>query len=73
LVCRHGRSGRLDFGGMSMEFPKTELSMEQKFQLQVYERQMKHLSLHQAQEFLLEVTRQLMIKENVIKDLMKRG
>jgi Phycobilisome degradation protein nblA len=48
-----------------------ELSMEQQFNLRMYEGQVKDLSSEQAQNFLLEVMRQLMIKENVIKHLMK--
>jgi Phycobilisome degradation protein nblA len=48
-----------------------ELSMEQQFNLKMYEGQVKDLSNEQAQNFLLEVMRQLMIKENVIKHLMK--
>lgn len=48
-----------------------ELSMEQQFNLRMYEGQIKDLSSEQAQNFLLEVMRQLMIKENVIKHLMK--
>jgi Phycobilisome degradation protein nblA len=48
-----------------------ELSMEQQFNLKMYEGQVKNLSSEQAQDFLLEVMRQLMIKENVIKYLMK--
>jgi hypothetical protein len=48
-----------------------ELSMEQQFNLKMYEGQVKDLSSEQAQDFLLEVMRQLMIKENVIKHLMK--
>ncbi len=48
-----------------------ELSMEQQFNLKMYEGQVKDLSSEQAQNFLLEVMRQLMIKENVIKHLMK--
>jgi hypothetical protein len=48
-----------------------ELSMEQQFNLKMYEGQVKELSNEQAQDFLLEVMRQLMIKENVIKYLMK--
>jgi hypothetical protein len=54
-----------------MEIP-TGLSLEQKFNLKVYEDQVKGLSQDQAQTFLLEVMRQLMIKENVIKHLLKQ-
>jgi hypothetical protein len=50
-----------------------ELSMEQQFNLKMYEGQVKDLSSEQAQDFLLEVMRQLMIKENVIKHLLKEA
>lgn len=53
-----------------MELP-LNLSMEQNFSLKVYEDQVKSLSQQQAQEYLLEVMRQLMIKDNVIRHLMK--
>ena len=48
-----------------------ELSLEQKFNLRIYEDQVKDLSQEQAQEFLLEVLRQLMVKDNVIRSLMR--
>ncbi|BAZ51572.1 NblA/ycf18 family protein [Nostoc sp. CENA67] len=54
-----------------MDIP-TGLSLEQKFNLKVYEEQVKGLSQEQSQEFLLELLRQLMIKENVIKHLLKQ-
>ncbi len=54
-----------------MDIP-TKLSLEQSFNLKVYEEQVKGLSQDQAQTFLLEVLRQLMIKENVIKHLLKQ-
>ncbi|PZV11438.1 MAG: phycobilisome degradation protein nblA [Leptolyngbya sp.] len=49
-----------------------ELSLEQKFNLKVYEEQVKGLSLEQSQDFLLEVLRQLMVKDNMIKHLLKQ-
>lgn len=49
-----------------------ELSLEQQFKLKVYEDQVKALTLEQSQAYLLEVMRQLMIKENVITHLVKR-
>jgi hypothetical protein len=55
-----------------MELP-LELSLEQKFNLKIYEDQVKGLSQEQAQDFLLEVLRQLMIKDNVIRSLMKHA
>jgi Phycobilisome degradation protein nblA len=53
-----------------MELPLS-LSLEQNFNLKVYEDQVKSLSQEQAQDYLLEVMRQLMIKDNVIRHLMK--
>jgi hypothetical protein len=50
-----------------------ELSFEQEFNLRVYEEQVKDLSLHEAQEFLLEVLRQSMVKENLFKQIIKTG
>ncbi len=50
-----------------------ELTMEQQFNMKVYEEQVKRLSAEQAQEFLLDVMRQLMVKDNVIKHLIKQG
>jgi Phycobilisome degradation protein nblA len=49
-----------------------ELSMEQQFSLRAYQEQVKGLDQMQAQEMLLEVLRQLMVKENVIKHLLKQ-
>ena len=48
-----------------------ELTLEQKFQLKIYEEQIKGLSQEQAQIMLLEVFRQLMVKDNAIRDLLK--
>jgi hypothetical protein len=55
-----------------MDIP-LELSLEQEFNLRAYQDQVKHLDQDQAQEMLLEVLRQLMIKENVIKHLIKQA
>jgi hypothetical protein len=54
-----------------MDIP-LELSMEQQFSLRAYQDQVKGLDQAQAQEMLLEVMRQLMLKENVIKHLLKQ-
>ncbi|MBW4613331.1 MAG: NblA/ycf18 family protein [Desmonostoc vinosum HA7617-LM4] len=54
-----------------MDIP-IELSLEQSFNLKVYEDQVKRLSQEQSQTFVLELMRQLMIKENVIKHLLKQ-
>jgi hypothetical protein len=49
----------------------TELSIEQQFKLQVLKDQISKLSHEQAQTHLLEVMRQMMVKDNVIKQLFK--
>ncbi|NER79228.1 MAG: phycobilisome degradation protein nblA [Leptolyngbya sp. SIO1D8] len=55
-----------------MNFP-IELSLEQKFKLEVYKEQVKGLTPEQSQAYLLETMRQLMVKENVIKHLVKQS
>jgi Phycobilisome degradation protein nblA len=50
-----------------------DLSVEQEFNLRVYQEQVKNLTLQEAQEFLLEVLRQSMVKENLFKQLIKSG
>ena len=55
-----------------MDMP-ISLSMEQQFKLQVLREQVKTLSQDEAQEYLLEVMRQNMIKENLLKFWMKKG
>jgi Phycobilisome degradation protein nblA len=55
-----------------MDIP-VELSMEQQFQLKVYQDQVQGLSQEQAQQFLLEVLRQMMVKDNWIRHLIKKN
>ncbi|RMH76052.1 MAG: phycobilisome degradation protein NblA [Cyanobacteria bacterium J007] len=55
-----------------MDIP-TQLSLEQQFKLEVLRDQVKNLSREQAQEYLLEVLRQNMVKDNLFKHLLKRG
>jgi hypothetical protein len=55
-----------------MDLP-LELSLEQQFNLRAYQDQVKGLDQTQAQEMLLQVLQQLMIKENVIRHLLKQG
>jgi hypothetical protein len=49
------------------------LSFEQEFSLRVYKEQVEHLDLQTAQDLLLEVMRQSMVKENLFKELIKNG
>jgi hypothetical protein len=53
-----------------MEMPG-KLSLEQEFKLNVIKSQVGGLSLDQAQEYVVEVMRQMMIKDNLVKHLLK--
>lgn len=55
-----------------MDIPMS-LSLEQEFNLKMYKEQVQGLSHEESQEFLLEVLRQLMVKDNMIKYLMKQA
>ncbi len=49
------------------------LSFEQQFNLRVYKEQVGHLDLPTAQDMLLEVLRQSMVKDNLLKEMIKNG
>jgi len=71
---RHSDQSRIDLSKLEerfMDMSTTSLSMEQQFKLQVLREQVKNLSQDQAQEYLLEVMRQNMVKENLLKYWMK--
>ncbi|MDV3349241.1 phycobilisome degradation protein nblA [Leptolyngbyaceae cyanobacterium CCMR0082] len=53
-----------------MSTPGT-LSLEQEFQLKVLREQVENLAPDQAQEYLLEAMRQLMLKDNWIRHTFK--
>lgn len=55
-----------------INLPPLELTIEQQFELKKTEGQVRSLSSDQAQELLLELMRQLMIKDNVVKHLIKQ-
>ncbi|MFN6518868.1 MAG: NblA/ycf18 family protein [Nostoc sp. CreGUA01] len=55
-----------------MDFP-IELTLEQQFRLKNLKDQVKNLSQEEAQEFLLEVLRQMMVKDNLVKHLLKQA
>ena len=50
-----------------------QLTLEQQFKLQVLKDQVSSLSQEQAQEYLLEMFRQMMVKDNLVKHLMKNA
>ena len=52
-----------------MDMP--QLSLEQQFKLQILGQQVKQLSQQQAQEYLLETLRQMMVKDNLVKKLLQ--
>jgi hypothetical protein len=54
-----------------MNISKLQLSLEQEFALMQYEKQVTTVSQAQAQELLIEAFRLLMVKDNVIRSLMK--
>ncbi|MFM2303178.1 MAG: hypothetical protein RLZZ135_585 [Cyanobacteriota bacterium] len=49
------------------------LSFEQEFNLRVYKKQVNDLDLLSLQEMLIEVLRQSMVKENLLKGIIKNG
>ena len=49
-----------------------DLSMEQQFELQVIQNQVENMSLEHAQIYVVEVTRQMMVKDNLIKQWLKK-
>ena len=50
-----------------------QLTLEQKFKLQVLKDQVQQLSHEQAQEYLVEMFRQMMVKDNLVKHSLKNA
>ena len=50
-----------------------ELSMEQQFNMRTIELNTLNLSPEQLRELFVEISRQLIVKDNVIRHLMKNG
>ncbi|MBC6475684.1 MAG: NblA/ycf18 family protein [Hormoscilla sp. GM102CHS1] len=55
-----------------MKIP-SNFTLEQQFKLKVYQDQVKSMSKQEAQECLLEVLRQMMVKDNLVKQLLKNA
>lgn len=51
--------------------PENNLSLEQKLKVQMFETRARSLTLEQTQEFLLELFRQNMVKENLLSKLVE--
>ncbi len=45
------------------------LKLEQQLELRIFQEKVKNLTQEQAQEFLIELFRQMMVKDNLIKSL----
>lgn len=50
-----------------------KLTLEQEFKLQVLKDQVKGLTIDQAQEYVVDVVRQMMVKDNLMKHLLKNA
>jgi hypothetical protein len=48
-----------------------EFTLEQQFNLRSFETQVKDMNLEQAQDFLVELYRQMIAKDNAYKSLIK--
>jgi hypothetical protein len=50
-----------------------ELTLEQKFQMRLMQESAQVLSREQMLDILMETSRLLMVKDNIIRDLIKNG
>lgn len=55
-----------------MDFMSFDLSLEQQFEIRRLQENVQAMSREQAVELLLEASKTLMIKDNLIRDLMKK-
>jgi hypothetical protein len=54
-----------------MDSSSFQLSLEQQFQMRLMEESAQKMTREQMQEVLIQAARLLMVKDNVIRDLMK--
>lgn len=54
-----------------MQHEDFELTLEQQFQMRQFEESAKNMTLEQARETLLQASKLVMIKDNVIRSLLK--
>lgn len=54
-----------------MENIPFDLTLEQQFQMKLVEQSAENMNREQMQELLVEISRLLMLKDNIIKGLMK--
>ena len=50
-----------------------QLTIEQQFKLHILKEQVQELTHSQAQEYLIEMFRQMMVKDNLVKHLLKNA
>ena len=50
-----------------------QLSLEQQFKLKILQEQVQNLTKEEAQEYVLEIFRQMMVKDNLVKHLLKNA
>lgn len=48
-----------------------ELSLEQKFNIRSFETQVQHMSHQQAQEFLVKLYEQMLLRDNMYQEFIK--
>lgn len=62
---------------MSNNFPdfklNLDLSLEQKFKMRLFEQSVEAMNPEEARKLLLEASQLLMVKDNIIKGLMKQN
>ncbi len=49
----------------------SNLSMEQQFKLQVLSQEVRQMSCEQAQQYSIEVLKQMMLKDNLVNKMIK--
>ena len=50
-----------------------DLSLEQKFRMRIFEESVQAMNPEEARSLLLEASKLLLVKDNIIKGLMKQG
>lgn len=62
---------------MNADFPNFELnldlSLEQQFKMKIFEQSIAAMNSEEARSLLLEASKLLMVKDNIIKSLMKNN
>lgn len=56
-----------------MDFMSFDLSLEQQFEVQRIRQEVQQMDRDQALDLLLQVSKTLMIKDNLIRDLMRKA